>query len=88
MSVTRVTILRRPNRIEAPAGRRCGRTRRPSTSRFPITRRAWTALSHLGAIEVPVNDAYFGSLLTHVANISTARVAIVDVRSMIRPVAM
>ena len=37
----------------------------------------WMATARLGAIEVPVNIAYRGSILTHVANNSAARVAVV-----------
>ena len=38
----------------------------------------WLGLGCLGAIEVPVNTAYKGSVLTHVLADSAARVAIVD----------
>ncbi len=38
----------------------------------------WCALSKLGAIEVPVNVHYRGSILTHILNDSAARTMVID----------
>ena len=38
---------------------------------------AWLATARLGGIEVPINTAYRGSILTHVVNNSSARIAVV-----------
>lgn len=40
----------------------------------------WFALSKLGAIEIPINTAYHGALLTHVLQTSCATSAIIDAR--------
>lgn len=40
---------------------------------------SWMAAARLGAIEVPVNTAYRGAILTHVANNAGAQVAVVHV---------
>ena len=40
---------------------------------------AWLATARLGAIEVPINTAYRGTILTHVANNSGATVGVVHV---------
>lgn len=40
----------------------------------------WFALSKLGAVEVPVNTAYRGDLLRHVAKTSSATVCVMDAR--------
>lgn len=40
----------------------------------------WFALSKLGAVEIPINTAYHGELLTHVLRTSQATAAVIDDR--------
>lgn len=42
--------------------------------------RLWFALAKIGAIEVPINNAYRGDLLAHALNTSGASVAVIDVK--------
>jgi len=49
----------------------------PNCRDFVLT---WFALAKLGAVEVPVNIHYRGAFLSHVANNSAARIAIVDMQ--------
>lgn len=43
---------------------------------------AWAAIAALGAIEVPLNDAFHGPSLAHAASVAKARIAIVDAQHL------